>query len=188
MKLRVGVALISLVIAARLTSAESNIGVNSSAFSPGAKIPPQFSCKGANVNPPLEFHDVPAGAKSLALVIEDPDAPSGLFTHWIIWNIAPTAAQIAEKSVPSGAVQGTNDFGKSGYGGPCPPSGTHRYFFRVIALDRVLDLRSGTKRAEFDKAIGGHTLARGELMGRFSISRQPSRYLPDSHPRVRREI
>ena len=170
MRIQVPVALSILLglAATQSTVAQSNISVSSSAFSPGGKIPPQFTCKGANVNPPLEFHGVPSHAKSLALIVEDPDAPAGLFTHWLVWNIAPTAGQIGEKSAPPGAMQGTNDFGKSGYGGPCPPSGTHRYFFRVIALDQQLDLKSGKKRAEFDKAIAGHILARGELMGRFS--------------------
>ena len=170
MRIQVSVAL-SIFLGLAVTQsmvAQSNISVSSSAFSAGGKIPPQFSCKGANVNPPLEFHGVPSNAKSLALILEDPDAPTGLFTHWLVWNIAPTAGQIGEKSAPPGAMQGTNDFGKPGYGGPCPPSGTHRYFFRVIALDQSLDLKSGKKRAEFDKAIAGHILARGELMGRFS--------------------
>lgn len=161
------VFLLSLVLA-RSSIAASTIHLSSSAFSSGGKIPPQFTCKGANVNPQLGFHGIPPGTKTLALVVEDPDAPAGLFTHWLVWNISPATAQIAEKSVPSGAVQGTNDFGKIGYGGPCPPSGTHRYFFRVIALDRTLDVRSGAKRTEFDKAIAGHILANGELMGRVS--------------------
>jgi Raf kinase inhibitor-like YbhB/YbcL family protein len=159
--------LFSLAVA-RLAAGESNITVSSSAFHSGENIPAQFTCKAANVNPPLEFQNIPNGAKSLALIVDDPDAPGGLFTHWLVWNIAPAAGQIAEKSVPPGAVQGTNGFGKPGYGGPCPPSGTHRYFFRFIALDRMLDLKSGAKRAGFDKAIAGHVLARGELMGRFS--------------------
>jgi Raf kinase inhibitor-like YbhB/YbcL family protein len=91
-----------------------------------------------------------------------------LFTHWLVWNIDPAVTQIAQKSIPTGAVEGTNDFGKTGYGGPCPPSGTHRYFFRIVALNQKLDLKSGAERRELDKAIAGHTLARGELMGRYS--------------------
>jgi Raf kinase inhibitor-like YbhB/YbcL family protein len=168
MKIHISLIILLSAAAVRSVPAESTISVSSTAFRSGEKIPPAFTCKGANISPPLEFHGIPAAAKSLALVVEDPDAPTGLFTHWLVWNIAPSAAQIAEKSVPPGAVQGTNDFGKSGYGGPCPPSGTHRYFFRVLALDRMLDLKSGAKRAEFEKAIAGHVLVRGELMGRFS--------------------
>jgi Raf kinase inhibitor-like YbhB/YbcL family protein len=170
MKIGINSALIFLLslVLARSTTASPTIHLSSSAFSAGGKIPPQFTCEGANVNPQLELQGIPPGTKSLALVMEDPDAPSGLFTHWLLWNISPATAQIAEKSAPSGAVQGTNDFGKPGYGGPCPPSGTHRYIFRVMALDRTLDLKADAKRAEFDKAIAGHVLATGELMGRFS--------------------
>ncbi|MDQ2918344.1 MAG: YbhB/YbcL family Raf kinase inhibitor-like protein [Verrucomicrobiota bacterium] len=157
----------TLVIA--LTSqlfAASEISLSSLAFRAGEKIPEQFTCKGANINPPLQFPGVPAAARSLALIVEDPDAPNGLFTHWLVWNIDPNTRQIVEKSSPAGAIQGTNDFGKSGYGGPCPPSGTHRYFFRVFALDQKLALRSGAKRKELDQAMAGHILARGEMMGR----------------------
>jgi Raf kinase inhibitor-like YbhB/YbcL family protein len=166
--IRLLLAILATLTIARLATGESKISVSSSAFHSGESIPARFTCKGANVNPPLEFQNIPSNAKSLALIVDDPDAPSGLFTHWLVWNIASTAGQIAEKSMPPGAVQGTNGFGKSGYGGPCPPSGTHRYFFRVLALDRMLDLKSGAKRAELDKAIAGHVVARGELMGRFS--------------------
>ena len=154
-----------LLWTARLFAA-SEISISSVAFRGGEKIPEKFTCKGENVNPPLQFPGVPGEARSLVLIVEDPDAPSGLFTHWLVWNIDPTARQISEKSSPAGAVQGTNDFGKIGYGGPCPPSGTHRYFFRIFALDQKLDLKSGAKRKELDKAMAGHILARGELMAR----------------------
>jgi Raf kinase inhibitor-like YbhB/YbcL family protein len=120
------------------------------------------------VNPPLQLSDIPAGAKSLVLIVDDPDAPGGLFTHWLVWNIDPATTHVGEKSVPPGAAQGVNDFGNSGYGGPCPPSGTHRYFFRLFALDQKLDLKSGAKRSALERALAGHVLARGELMGRFS--------------------
>ena len=146
--------------------AASEISLSSRAFRAGEKIPEKFTCKGANVNPALQFPGVPGNARSLLLVLEDPDAPTGLFTHWVIWNIDPTTRQIAEASSPAGAVRGTNDFGKTGYGGPCPPSGTHRYFFRLFALDQKLDLKSGAPRKDVDKAMAGHILARGELMGR----------------------
>lgn len=111
---------------------------------------------------------VPRAAKSLVLTVEDPDAPGGLFSHWLVWNISPSLTKIAENSLPAAAVQGRNDFGKSGYGAPCPPSGTHRYFFRILALDRKLTLEAGAKRAALDQALRGHILARGEIMGRVS--------------------
>jgi len=141
--------------------------ITSSAFQEGANIPAKFTCDCADTNPPLQIADVPAGAKSLALIIDDPDAPSGLFTHWAVWNIPPQASAIGEGSTPKG-VEGTNDFGKSGYGGPCPPSGAHRYYFKVLALDRELDLPFGAKRGPLDAAMKGHVLGQGELMGRYS--------------------
>ena len=106
-------------------------------------------------------------AKSLVLIADDPDAPSGLFTHWLVWNIPPQTNSIAEGSAPKG-VHGTNDFGKSGYSGPCPPPGTHRYSFKIFALDRELDLRSGAKRSQVDAAMKGHVIAQGEFVGRYA--------------------
>ena len=144
--------------------------MTSPAFQMGGNIPKQFTCDGADTNPPLQIEGAPPEAKSLALIVDDPDAPSGLFTHWIVWNIDPKRNSIGEGSVPSG-VQGKNDFGKSGYGGPCPPSGTHRYFFRIFALDRQLALPAGSKRAQLDAAMQGHVVAQGELMGRYSRSK-----------------
>jgi len=141
--------------------------ITSSAFQEGANIPAKFSCDGANTSPPLQIADVPPGAKSLALIVDDPDAPGGLFTHWVVWNISPQTNGIAEGSPPKG-VHGKNDFGKSGYGGPCPPSGTHRYYFKIFALDRELDLPSAAKRSQLDAAMKGHVVAQGELVGRYS--------------------
>ena len=141
--------------------------IASSAFQEAASIPSKFTCDGPDASPPLRISDVPSGAKSLVLIVDDPDAPGGLFTHWIVWNIPPQTVSIAEGSSPK-AVQGTNDFGKSGYGGPCPPAGTHRYYFRIFALDRELDLPFGARRAQIDAAIKGHVIAQGELMGRYS--------------------
>ena len=120
------------------------------------------------MNPELKISGVPGETKSLVLIVDDPDAPRGLFTHWMVWNIDPKTTNIAENSAPAGAIQGTNDFGKRNYVGPCPPSGTHRYFFRIFALDTKLDLKPNTRRAELDTAIHGHTLAQGELMGRYT--------------------
>jgi hypothetical protein len=141
--------------------------ITSSAFQQGGNIPSKFSCDGPNTSPPLQISDVPLEAKSLVLIVDDPDAPSGLFTHWAVWNISPQTTTIGEGSTPK-AVQGTNDFGKSGYGGPCPPSGTHRYYFKVFALDRELDLPVGAKRSQLDAAMKGHVIAQGELMGRYA--------------------
>jgi Raf kinase inhibitor-like YbhB/YbcL family protein len=159
--------LIAIGLAIAQTS-PAQITVSSSAFQSGGTIPAQFTCKGGNLNPPLQFQGIPKEAKSLVLVVDDPDAPSGLFTHWIVWNIQPGSTQLGKNSIPIGAAQGTNDFGKIGYGGPCPPSGTHRYYFRLCALDRKLDLKSGAKRAAVDQALKNHVLARGELMARCS--------------------
>jgi hypothetical protein len=157
-----------LVVGSAL-AADERLGITSPAFATEQNIPAEFTCKGANVNPALRFRGVPVEAKSLALVVEDPDAPSGLFTHWLIWNILPTATAIGEKSVPAGAVQGTNDFGNLGYGGPCPPSGTHRYVFKLLALDEPLELKPGSRRSEFNKAIANHVIGRAEITGRFGV-------------------
>ena len=162
-----GASAILLAAIVSFAAGGAKMKITSSAFQQGGNIPSKFSCDGANTSPPLEIGDVPSGAKSLVLIVDDPDAPSGLFTHWAVWNISPQTSTIAEGSTPKG-VQGTNDFGKSGYGGPCPPSGTHRYYFKIFALDRELDLPFGAKRGQLDTAIKGHVIAQGELMGRYS--------------------
>jgi Raf kinase inhibitor-like YbhB/YbcL family protein len=144
--------------------------ITSSAFNEGGNIPSKFTCDGSDTSPPLQVTSVPPGAKSLVLIADDPDAPGGLFTHWLVWNIAPQTNSIAEGTAPKG-VHGTNDFGKSGYRGPCPPPGTHRYSFKIFALDRELDLSSGAKRGQLDAAMKGHVIAQGELTGRYSRKR-----------------
>jgi Raf kinase inhibitor-like YbhB/YbcL family protein len=149
-------------------NATSSISITSPSFQAGGDIPAKFTCNGTNVSPELQISGVPNEAKSLVLIVDDPDAPRGLFTHWIAWNIDPKTTQVAENNAPAGAVQGTSDFGKRNYGGPCPPSGTHRYFFKVFALDTKLDLKSSARRAELDAAVRSHVLAQGELMGRYS--------------------
>ena len=156
----------ALVAIVSFAAGGAKMKITSSAFQEGGNIPSKFSCDGADTSPPLQISDVPSGAKSLVLIVDDPDAPSGLFTHWMVWNISPQSSGIAEGSTPK-EVQGTNDFGKSGYGGPCPPSGTHRYYFKIFALDRELDLPFGAKRGQLDAAIKNHVLAQGELMGRY---------------------
>jgi len=149
-------------------NAASSISITSPSFQTGGDIPPKFTCNGTNVSPELQISSVPNEAKSLLLIVDDPDAPRGLFTHWIVWNIDPKTTRVAENSAPTAGVQGINDFGKRNYGGPCPPSGTHRYFFKIFALDTKLELKPGARRAELDAAMRGHILAQGELMGRYS--------------------
>lgn len=166
-KVNVAATLAVALAIVSFASGGAKMKITSSAFQEGGNIPSKFTCDGGDTTPPLQIAEVPSGAKSLALVVDDPDAPSGLFTHWMVWNISPQTSAIAEASAPKG-VHGTNDFGKSGYGGPCPPSGTHRYYFKIFALDRELDLPPGTKRSQLDAAMKGHVVAQGELMGRYS--------------------
>ena len=142
-----------------------NIKVFSSAFEANSTIPRKYTCDGENINPPLELEGIPEEAESLVLIIDDPDAPMKIFTHWIVWNIEPVA-KIEEDSIPG--VEGMNDFRKIGYGGPCPSSGTHRYFFRVYALDRKLELKAGAGRKELESEMIGHIIAEGELIGKYS--------------------
>ena len=136
-------------------------------------IPAKYTCDGANISPPLKWESVPEGTQSIALICDDPDAPMGTFVHWVIYNIPATKSDLAE-ALPSGpklgdgSLQGTNGAGRLGYTGPCPPSGTHRYFFKLYALDKVLDLDSGASKDQLLKAMQGHMLAQGELMGTFS--------------------
>jgi hypothetical protein len=162
-----GASAILLAAVATFAAGGAKMKITSSAFQQGGNIPSKFTCDGANTSPPLQISDVPSEAKGLVLIVDDPDAPSGLFTHWTAWNISPQTSTVAEGSTPKG-VHGTNDFGKSGYGGPCPPSGTHRYYFKIFALDRELDLPAGAKRGQLDAAMKGHVVAQGELMGRYA--------------------
>lgn len=147
----------------------SSIDVRSNAFPANAAIPARYTCSGADVSPPLSWTGVPPGAKSLALTVIDPDAPGRPFTHWVVFGIAPSTAEIPEGGPPpSGAAEGRNDFGSTGYRGPCPPPGSpHHYHFKVYALDTTLSLRSGATESAFEAAIKGHVLASGELVGTF---------------------
>jgi Raf kinase inhibitor-like YbhB/YbcL family protein len=138
--------------------------IDSPAFKNEEPIPSQYTCEGENINPPLTIGDIPDETKSLALIMEDPDAPNGTFDHWLVWNI-PVTSRIDENSNPG--ITGNNDFGKPGYGGPCPPTGTHRYFFRVYALDVELDLEAGADKKMLLEAIDDHVLAMGELMAKY---------------------
>jgi Raf kinase inhibitor-like YbhB/YbcL family protein len=167
-KLFPNIAAAILITAVASFAAEgTRIKITSSAFQQGGNIPSKFTCDGLDSSPHLQINGVPPETKSLVLIADDPDAPGGLFTHWLVWNISPQTNLIAEGTTPKG-VQGTNDFGKSGYKGPCPPPGTHRYSFKIFALDRELDLRSGAKRSQVDAATKGHIIAQGELVGRYA--------------------
>lgn len=144
--------------------------ISSSAFADGGSIPSRYTCDGANTSPPLAFSGVPSDAKSLALIVDDPDAPGGTFDHWIVWNIPANSAAVAEGSGPQG-VAAQNGFGTKGYGGPCPPSGEHRYQFKLYALDAALNLTPSASKADVENAMKGHTLAQAKMMGRYKRGR-----------------
>ena len=139
--------------------------ITSPVFKNNGFIPARHTCDGDDVNPPLNIEGIPEGTKSLVLIVDDPDAPMGTWDHWIVWNIPP-AEKIEENSVPG--TEGINDFRKHSYRGPCPPSGTHRYFFKVYALDTKLDLNPNSRKKNVERAIQGHVLAKGEIIGLYS--------------------
>jgi Raf kinase inhibitor-like YbhB/YbcL family protein len=139
----------------------------SEAFPMNGMIPSEYTCDGADGNPPLSIRNVPSKSRSLALIVDDPDAPRGTWVHWVVWNIGTDTTEIPAKSVPRGALQGTNDFGKQSYGGPCPPSGFHRYFFKLYALDAFPALKAGATKAQLEEAMEGHILEKTELIGRY---------------------
>ena len=142
--------------------------LTSPAFQHNQMIPAQFTCEGDDVNPALEISGIPAQARSLALIMDDPDAPMGTWVHWVVFNIPPME-KIEENSRPG--PQGINDFGRLDYGGPCPPSGTHRYFFKIYALDTTLNLKEGIRKADLEKAMKGHILEQAELIGLYKKGR-----------------
>lgn len=142
--------------------------ISSPAFQNNANIPSKYTCDGDGVNPPLAISGVPAETKSLALIVDDPDAPvPGGFVHWVLFNFDPQTSQIPENSVPAGAIQRQNSAGQSRYASPCPPSGTHRYFFKLFALDAPLALDSSAKREDVEQAMTGHILEQAELIGLY---------------------
>ena len=138
--------------------------ISSPAFEEGAYIPAKYTCEGENINPPLKIEQIPHGVQTLAIIVEDPDAPKGVFDHWLTWNIERTEL-IGENTRPG--VSGKNGFGKTGYFGPCPPSGSHRYFFHVYALDIIIKLKPGAEKIQLEAAMKGHILAKGSLMGYY---------------------
>lgn len=138
----------------------------------GAMIPKKYTCDGPDISPPLKWTSAMEGTKTFALICDDPDAPGGTWVHWVVFNIPSNANELTEgisplKQLPSGAKQGTNDFGKIGYGGPCPPSGTHRYYFKIYSLDKDLDLEAGATKSQLIKAMNGHILGEAQLIGRY---------------------
>ena len=159
-----------LLFSASLSKEASTMGaltITSPAFQNNGTIPRQYTCDGEDMNPLLVIGNCPQGTKSIALICDDPDAPGGMWVHWVLWNIDPIVKEIKENTVPQGAVEGMNDFRRHRYGGPCPPSGIHRYFFKVYALDTMLDISPDSQKADLEKAMKGHILAQGQLVGLY---------------------
>ncbi len=146
--------------------------LESPAFFPEDFIPETYTCDGENIHPELIISGVPDGTKSLAIIVSDPDAPSKNWIHWVVWNIPPDTGIIYENQVPQTAIEGTTDFGRPGYGGPCPPQGTHRYFFNLYALDKVVDLPETATTKDLEAAMSGHVLDTAELMGLYGKTQQ----------------
>lgn len=153
-----------------------DLTVTSTAFVDGGMIPAKYTADGQDMSPPLAWEGAPDGTKSIAIICDDPDAPMGTWVHWLLWNIPPEVTGLDEDMPPDPELsddsrQGTTDFGRTGYGGPAPPSGVHRYFFKVYALDAMLDLPAGATRPQLEKAMAGHILAQGQLMGKYTRNR-----------------
>ena len=150
-----------------------NLQITSPAFSEGQPIPAKYSCEGNDASPPLKWTNAPANTKSFALIADDPDAPVGTWVHWVLYDLPPNATELPEdvaktQFTSSGAKQGLNSWPRLGYGGPCPPPGKpHRYFFKLYALDTMLDLKPGATKKDVEAAMKGHILAEGQLMGRY---------------------
>ena len=152
---------------------KSELKLTSNAFKEGEAIPRGYTCDGANVSPPLEWTGVPKSAKTIAIIADDPDAPAGTWVHWVVYNLSAEGLGLIEntpqtETLNGGGVQGKNDFGKTGYGGPCPPSGRHRYIFKFYALDSELPLQPGATKAEVEKAMEGHIVGQAQLMGTYN--------------------
>lgn len=143
------------------------MNLTSPAFTNNSNLPAKHTCDGQRINPPLTISEVPANAQSLALISDDPDAPGGTFVHWVVWNIDPKTTEIKENNVPVGANLGNTSFGTTGYGAPCPPSGTHRYYFKIYALDIKLDLTPNAGADNLQKAMQGHILDSAEIIGLY---------------------
>jgi Raf kinase inhibitor-like YbhB/YbcL family protein len=149
--------------------------ISSLAFENHGHIPGKYTCDGANVNPPFKIENLPAGARSLALIFDDIDAPRGTYVHWILWNLDPGTKEIKENSVPQGSVQGLNDFKKNRYGGPCPPRRAHRYVFKLYALDNRLNLDANSAKSDLEKAMRDHVLGEARLTGSYKRRSTPAK-------------
>ncbi len=149
-------------------AAQSTLHLSSPAFSQGKALPSKYAKGHENLSPPLKIEGVPSQAKALALIVDDPDAPSGLFTHWLVWNMDPGTTALAEGALPIEAQRGKNSYGDTFYDGPQPPSGTHRYIFHLYALDTYLSVPPGSKRDRLEKAMKGHIVGQAELMGTYT--------------------
>jgi Raf kinase inhibitor-like YbhB/YbcL family protein len=169
MKKRIVFIIIAVTVCAGFQQArgEARMEIKSPEFKDGQFIPGEFSCEGTDINPELIIEGIPPEAKSLALIVDDPDAPSGTWVHWVVFDIPPTG-KIKENSVPG--TQGKNSSGQMRYHGPCPPFGTHRYFFKLYALDTRLDLKEGINKEQLEIAMTGHILADTQLVGLFKSS------------------
>lgn len=148
------------------------IKIKSTAFEEGGMIPKKYTCDGRDVSPPLAWNSVPEGTKSLALICDDPDAVMRTWVHWVLFNIPADTRELSEnippqKTLTDGAKQGINDFRKIGYGGPCPPGGTHRYYLKLYALDTEINLEAGATKEQLMRAMEGHILAEGKIMGKY---------------------
>jgi len=159
------ILIVSLGLGVLWLKREKSLMQLTSVFSNNQTIPSKFTCDGGNINPELNISGVPKETKSLSLIVDDPDAPNGDFVHWVMWNFEAETQQIKENTNPAGAVVGKNDFGKNNYGGPCPPSGTHRYQFKVYALDVKLDLPAVSGKKELLAVMNGHILDQAQLTG-----------------------
>ncbi len=162
--------ILAFLFSASLTkevSAMDTLKITSQAFQNNGHITGKYTCDGEDINPPLLIENCPQATKSIAMIVDDPDAPVGIWVHWVIWNIAPDVKEIKENTIPQGAIEGMNDFGKHSYGGPCPPSGTHRYFFKVYALDNMFGISPNSNKADLENAMKGHILAQGQIIGLY---------------------
>lgn len=142
--------------------------ISSSVFNDREYIPRKYTCNGENINPPLEFSEVPREARSLVLIVDDPDAPNGTWVHWIVYNIDPDVTNVREDSIPDNGVAGVTNFGKLEYGGPCPPSGTHRYFFKLYALNKILSIEGKADKDSVERYMRDAVIDHAELVGLYS--------------------